>query len=150
MWLTGARPGELINAKQGEVDRSDSVWVLRPASHKTSYRGMSRAIYIGPQALALIEDRMNGKRSDPIFPTRAGRHYAINSIRCLVHRACRRLGIPKWSLNQIRHARATILRRELSIEHARAALGHSDCTITAVTYAERDQSLAKEAAIRLG
>jgi integrase len=149
-WFAGSRPGELINARQGEIDRSDEVWVLRPTSHKTSHRGKSRAIYLGPKARALIEHRLNGNPTAPLFPTRAGQCYRENSIRSSVQRACKKLGIPKWSLNRIRHARATFLRKELSIEHARAALGHSDCAITAEVYAQRDEALAREAAFRFG
>ncbi|HWB14334.1 MAG TPA: hypothetical protein VG826_34230 [Pirellulales bacterium] len=33
--LTGARPGEICSLRPCDVDRTDDVWVYRPASHKT-------------------------------------------------------------------------------------------------------------------
>jgi integrase len=43
----------------------------------------------------------------------------------------------RWSPNQLRHAKATELRKQYGLEAARLALGHSSADMTAV-YAEKD------------
>jgi site-specific recombinase XerD len=55
----------------------------------------------------------------------------------------------RWSPNQLRHAAATLVRREMGIDSARAILGHSDADTT-VIYAERDKELARVAMQKLG
>lgn len=52
--LTGMRPGEVAAMRSGEVDRTGAIWIYRPASHKTQYKGFSRAIPIGPKAQAIL------------------------------------------------------------------------------------------------
>lgn len=54
-----------------------------------------------------------------------------------------------WNPNQLRHARATELRKSYGLEHARVILGHSK-THTTEIYAERDLASAKEAAMASG
>jgi len=57
--------------------------------------------------------------------------------------------VPSWHPNQLRHTAATIIRREMGLDAARALLGHKTLGITD-TYAELDQALAIEAARKLG
>lgn len=45
--LTGARPGEILMMRTGDIDRSGEVWTYSPASHKTQHHGHSRTIFIG-------------------------------------------------------------------------------------------------------
>jgi integrase len=78
-----------------------------------------------------------------------GDRYSVPSYRRAIHRACDLAGIDRWSPNRLRHNAATKIRRELSIEHARALLGHTDADTTAI-YAERDMELARQAAERFG
>ncbi len=47
--LTGARPGEILSLRIGEIDRGEAVWVYTPQSHKTAHRGHSRTIFFGPR-----------------------------------------------------------------------------------------------------
>ena len=70
-----------------------------------------------------------------------GQRYTRHSYRTAVQRACRRAGIPVWSPRQLRHTRATLIRRAYGLEAARAVLGHADTRITEI-YAERDLGLA--------
>jgi integrase len=58
-----------------------------------------------------------------------------------IQRACRRAGIPAFSPHQIRHTRATMIRRRYGLEGAKAVLGHTDTKITEI-YAERNVELA--------
>jgi integrase len=57
--------------------------------------------------------------------------------------------IPRWHPNQLRHNAATRLRREFSLDVARAVLGHSSPVVTEV-YAELDGAKAAEAMERVG
>ncbi|MCF7955339.1 MAG: tyrosine-type recombinase/integrase [Phycisphaerae bacterium] len=55
----------------------------------------------------------------------------------------------KWTLYQLRHTAATKVRKEFGYESAGAALGHTNMSATAI-YAERNQGLADEAALKFG
>jgi hypothetical protein len=55
----------------------------------------------------------------------------------------------QWAANQLRHARATEIRREAGLDAARAVLGHRSSQITEV-YAEIDVGKAAEIMIRIG
>ena len=54
-----------------------------------------------------------------------------------------------WAPNQLRHSRATEIRKDQGLEAAQVTLGHSSAQITQV-YAERDHRLAAEVAKRSG
>jgi integrase len=53
--LTGARPGEICTLRPGDIDCSKPVWVWRPPSHKTTWRGHDRVISIGPRAQEVLK-----------------------------------------------------------------------------------------------
>src|SRR5262249_35187416 len=57
--------------------------------------------------------------------------------------------VPPWHPNQLRHARATEVRRRFGLEAAQVALGHSSADVTQV-YAERDLGLAVRVAQAMG
>jgi integrase len=50
---------------------------------------------------------------------------------------CQTVAIPRWHPNQLRHTRATEVRRRYGLEAAQVILGHSRADVTQV-YAERD------------
>jgi integrase len=52
--LTGMRPGEVCMMRPGDLDTSSPIWTYRPARHKTTWRGKSRVISIGPRAQVVI------------------------------------------------------------------------------------------------
>jgi site-specific recombinase XerD len=63
--------------------------------------------------------------------------------------ACRSAAVPHWYPNQLRHAKATEIRREAGLDAARVVLGHRSPQITEV-YAEIDVNKAAEVMERLG
>ncbi|MBL7141180.1 MAG: site-specific integrase [Planctomycetes bacterium] len=83
--------------------------------------------------------------------------YAITAANRVVRKAAREPGekvketdlVPRWHPHQLRHTAATVIRREMGLDAARALLGHRSLGITD-TYAELDQALAVEAARKLG
>ena len=74
--------------------------------------------------------------------SRRGDSYTTSSYRRAIVRACERAGIPRWTPNQLRHSRATELRRKYGLEAVQTVLGHAQADVTQV-YAERDFELAK-------
>ncbi len=52
--LTGMRSGEVVLLRPCDVDQSGTVWVYRPAWHKTDYREIARTIFLGPRAQELL------------------------------------------------------------------------------------------------
>lgn len=61
-WFTGMRPGEAVIIRSADVDRTGRVWLYRPTTHKTAYRGRDRTIPIGPQAQSILRPWL---RADP-------------------------------------------------------------------------------------
>ena len=84
-----------------------------------------------------------GRRRGP------GPKYTRHSYRVAIQRACRRAGIPPWSPHQLRHTRATMIRRDFGLEAAKAVLGHADTKVTEI-YAERDLDRATEVMRAIG
>lgn len=75
--------------------------------------------------------------------------YDTNSYRRAIARGCEAAGIETWSPNQLRHAAATRIRKEMGIEAAQVVLGHRQLETTQV-YAEVNQARAVEVMERLG
>jgi integrase len=57
--------------------------------------------------------------------------------------------VPHWHPNQLRHTKATEVRRVFCLEAAQVTLGHAHARITEV-YAERDTRLAADIARKIG
>jgi integrase len=64
-----------------------------------------------------------------------GDRYSKDSYARAITRACRQAGVDPWTPNQLRHSRATTLRKDYGIESAAVVLGHSDLDTTQI-YAE--------------
>lgn len=185
-WWTGMRPGEVVQMRGRDIDRSGAVWLYRPASHKNEHHGTERVIPLGPRAQQVLsvwllldpdaylfapqraeDDRNAARRAARKSPRwkshsaaerrkRRGQkprelcaYYDASSYRRAVARGCELAGVPAWSPNQLRHAAATRIRRELGLEAAQAVLGHRFVETTQV-YAEVSQRRAVEAMASLG
>jgi integrase len=57
--------------------------------------------------------------------------------------------VPHWHPNQLRHTKATEIRREAGLDAARVVLGHRTPAVTEV-YAELDTRKAAEVMARIG
>lgn len=86
--LTGMRSGELCVLRTCDVDTTSDVWLYRPGTHKTAYRGFDRRVYLGPQARAVLEPWLRPDRPEAFVfsPARAVRE------RLALRRAARRGG----------------------------------------------------------
>jgi integrase len=176
--LSAARPGEVAAIRPRDVDRSDAgCWIYRPGSHKTQHHGKERVIFLGPRAQEVLRpwlDRApdaycfspaeviagrlaressggaaSSRGTRPAARPKIGGRYTKDSYRVAIQRACRRAKVPVWTPHQLRHTRATTIRREYDIEAAQIILGHSKPDTT-VIYAERDLSKARQVMAEIG
>lgn len=158
--LTGARPQEvrLMRFDQITTEEHPSLWFYRPPHHKTAHHGRDRVIVIGPKAQELLRRLPEGPMDLPMFihRTKKGRvgAYSKDGYTRAIARACQRAidagkPVTHWHPNQLRHTRATELRRLYGMEVARATLGHARVSTTEI-YAEIDAALAFPAAIATG
>ena len=83
----------------------------------------------------------------PAWEPRA--RYDVNTFQQAVRRACRRAGLPPWSVLQVRHSRATEVRQRYGVEGAAAALGHRRVETTQI-YAEKNERLSRDIAREIG
>jgi len=126
------------------LDREPDAYCFRPGDAVAARNARSRTNRKTPPRPS------EARRTRKPDPKRApGRRYTKDSYRVAIQRACRRVGIPPWSPNQLRHAQATELRRRFGIEAAQAVLGHSELGVTQV-YAERDLSRARQVMREVG
>jgi integrase len=148
-------------------------------AHKTAHHGFSRVIPIGPrgqeivkrflkpdlyaylfcawEAVVSLRAEQRARRKTKVQPSQQNRkkrrpkwkHYRVGSYGLAIARACEKAGVPHWHPHQLRHTKATEIRREAGLDAARAVLGHRSPRITEV-YAELDAGKAAEIMERLG
>lgn len=156
--LTGMRPGEVCRLRATEIDMDAEVWVHRPARHKNSHRGQGREVALGPRAQALLGPYLRRRPlGAALFSPREGErvapqyrdHYDTVTYGQAIRRAASRAGVESWSPNQLRHARATELRREFGVDAAGAVLGHARVETTQI-YAEKSLAMACSIAAKTG
>ena len=115
--------------------------------------GKPRAICIGPRARAILARYADGNdtpfsplrnmaqwlaarhaaRKTPTYGVRksqrpprvVGEAWTTSAYTKSIRRACKRAGVPPWGANRLRHAFATLVRREYGLDAARAVLGHT-------------------------
>jgi integrase len=165
------RPCEVVIMRPCDIERREGkTWVYRPDSHKTEHHGIQRAVFLGPQAQEIVKPfldrapaaylfspreavegylRQAGRKIKHARSRRPGERYKVSSYDRAIANACARTGVPHWAPNQLRHTRATELRKEYGLDTARAVLGHTSHTVTEV-YAELDNAKAAEVMERLG
>ena len=95
MWHTGARPGEALQIRMADIDRSGPVWTYRPASHKTQHLGHDRMIPLGPRAQAVLQPFLRADPSAYLFDPRDEA-----KARSRRRRASRK--VPKWRSHMAR------------------------------------------------
>lgn len=68
--LSGARPGEVVVLRPGDIDRSEKIWKYAPAGHKMEHRGRERMVYFGPQAQAILRPYLDREPTSYCFSPR--------------------------------------------------------------------------------
>jgi len=72
LWLTGARPSEILSMRSGDIDRTTDpdCWRYRPRTHKNSHRKQSRVVCLGPRAQAVLAPWLKDDADAYIFQPR--------------------------------------------------------------------------------
>jgi len=65
--LTGMRPEEVVELREGEIDRSEEIWQYVPRSHKTEHHDKDRMIFIGPKAQSIITPMLSQNSDQYVF-----------------------------------------------------------------------------------
>jgi integrase len=74
--LTGCRPGEACTIRRADTDTGGTIWLYKPAHHKTAWRGKTRVITIGPRAQEMLKQFFTPDINDYLFsPRRAMAEY---------------------------------------------------------------------------
>ncbi len=68
--LTGMRPTEVCIIRPCDIDRRDEIWVYTPEEHKTEHFGISRKVFLGPQAQDILLRYMAREESSFCFQPR--------------------------------------------------------------------------------
>jgi integrase len=100
------------------------------------------------------------RRKTKVYPSEVGRvkrrpkrkpgaKFNHNTLNWSIRRACKRGKIDRWHCHQLRHSAALLVRREIGVDSARAAMGHKNIDQTE-HYAGRDLEQAKEVAKKIG
>jgi integrase len=147
--LLACRPGELVSMRPCDIDMTGPVWIYRPASHKTAHHGKERVIPIGPKAQLLLKPWLPTFPAQYVWRGRDGAPATASIYSQTVRRACNRAGLPHWTPNMLRHAGATKIRRQASLDAAQVILGHSTVQTTQI-YAERNLDAALRIAAEVG
>ena len=122
--LTGMRPGEVVQMKPGDIDRSAEVWVYRPERHKNEWRGQERTVPLGPKAQAALGPFLDGRADDkPCFSPKEAEawRYAENPPYAGRERATKR-----YPSETKRLAAAEAARRKAKRKPGRKARDHYD------------------------
>lgn len=114
LWLTGARPSEILAMRTGDIDRKTDpdCWRYRPRRHKNSHRQQSRVICLGPRAQAVLAPWLKEDAESYIFqPCEAVA--ALTESRKKAHRTDQQ------------RAQAAAAKRRAAEAHRKAATGRS-------------------------
>ena len=144
------------------------VVVLGPAAQEILVRHLGVKV-LGPEDPVFCPSRqrderyeaMRAARKSKVTPSQVcrkkatakrlpGRWFHPEAVCHAVHKACETAGIAKWSPYRLRHLRGAELREKFSLEHVRAALGHSHASMTAHYAQGADATLASEVARKVG
>jgi integrase len=112
------------------------------------------------EAIEAFRQRQRRERKSKVPPSqtnrkkarprrRPGERYFPSGIAHAVRNACDKHGLARWHPHQLRHTKATEIRREFGLDAARAVLGQHAPQVTEL-YAELDMWKAVEVAARFG
>jgi integrase len=158
--LTGARQGELLGLKWGDIDwRNSQIHIRRTYNHGHFYEPKSktsrRKIDVAPELLSELKKwklRCPPGKDDLVFPTGKGTpENATNMRNRQFFPALRRAGLPQIGFHTLRHTYASLLIDQgENIKYIQTQLGHSSINLTVDTYGHLLKDVNREAASRLG
>ena len=126
------------------LDRAPESYCFSPREARESFDAERRRNRKTPHTPSSL------RRTQKVNPKRKpGEWYTTSTYDDAVARACLRAGVPHWHPNQLRHSRATEIRKKFGLEGSQVVLGHASAHVTQI-YAERDFELAKHIMREIG
>jgi integrase len=128
---TGARVGELREARVGDLDELEQRWLVRPEVSKTR---RARWVELPADLFDLVVDRLPAREDRdhelPLIPIGS-----TDRLRMAIGRACRDAGVPSFSPHDLRHRRISLLHHQgVSWAEIGARVGQRNLSVTADTY----------------
>jgi integrase len=146
----GCRPGELKHIMVEAIDRSDpEMWTCPIVRHKTAWRSNEqrkflRVLCFNATCQAILKRHiLKCGGTGKIF------RVSHSGLRTAIGRACKKIGVPRFGPNALRHTAATEVRKQRGLEGAQHLLGHKSISSTE-RYAELSLDKAKDAARAIG
>lgn len=124
-WWTGMRPGEVRSMRPCDIDCRADVWIYSPPKHKTTWRGKTRHIAIGPHARDILAPLLPPKTDQFIFRKASGKPYVRQDYAKAIAKAARDAGVHEWAPNRLRHSFATRVRMLQGSQAVQDLLGHA-------------------------
>ncbi len=152
LWLTCARPGEVLGLRCEQIRRGGKlvtdhgtpidldrhgVWAAVLGEHKTSDTDYDRVLFFGPKSQELLQPLL-GRGGYLIRPsdsfrrgveretfTRRGETYDAHGLARAVKRACQAKDLQHWTPYQIRHRVFRLVQAEHGRDAARSFGGHT-------------------------
>jgi integrase len=157
--MTGARQGELLGLKWGDVDwESNQVLIQRTFTKGRFFtpktRGSRRRIDLAPAVIRELRKwrlACPANNLDLVFPNEAAEpiNYS-NMVRRHFHPALRAAELPQIRFHDLRHIYASLLIAQgENVKYIQTQLGHSSPTVTLNVYAHLMRPSNQEAACRL-
>jgi integrase len=145
LWLTGARPGEIASLQAEDVDLDEGVALL--TTHKTAHLGKSRMLFLSPEAVEIVRNRLQEHPTGLLFPGELkGERLSPQAIGRRIHRLCVKAGIRPCIAYGYRHSFATdALAKGVPDAHVAELLGHSG---TAMLHRHYSHLTARAKALR--
>ena len=126
------------------LERSPDAYCFSAAEAKAAWRAEQAA----QRKSKRTPSQLN--RQPVESPRRAPKdRYTTASYGYAVARACITAQIDSWSVNQLRHTRATDIRKRYGLEASQVLLGHASASTTEI-YAARDEALASRVMAEIG
>ena len=153
MRATGCRPGEAFSATPADFRLTGAMPTYVVRHHKCESRGMERIIVLNTAALEAVYQALADRTSThgALFVNGAGNAWDAKSLRSMIDRSCKALGIERWIPYQLRHLAATEAVNRTGNEPAAAAmLGHAPNSEMIRRYSRNRLELAAQAAKVVG
>lgn len=79
--LTAMRPGEVVIMRTMDLETSGKVWIYRPSKHKLENREISREVYLGPKAQAIVKQWLKADVAAYLFSPLEAREQRFEIMR---------------------------------------------------------------------
>lgn len=149
LWHTGCRPGEATGLTAEAVDWSAGTITLK--KHKTKHKGKKRVLYLGSDALAVLQEQRERHPAGLLFRGQRGEQLSLQAMTMRFERLSEKVGVRVTSY-MFRHTWATrALSEGIPDAQVAAMLGHTSTAMIHKHYSHltSNAKLLKEVAERV-